>query len=474
MRISSELLALLPEISLIVGALISMAASMCKNAHRYIYAIPVISLLISLHFMIQPLSAESCVFTNSIEINNFTFTFKSLLVIASLALLFSISDRYFSVKVTPELPGLLLFSLTGGMVMIGSNGLLPLYLGMELMTLPFYIMVASNLDDRKSQEASVKYFILGSISSCFFLFGCAIIYGSCGSIDFSQIRNFALTDGQGNHIFALACIFVISAFCFKISLAPFHIWVPDVYQGSSTYVTGLLSSLPKIASLAIFAKLMYRPFYGLITDLSYVYITMSVLSLFTGAFAAFKQKNIKRLLAYASISQVGFMVSALATGKSSDIQYFTFYMAAYMAANIGFFTFLIAFEKSSNNLEISQLSGLASKNPVLSVLITIFVISMAGIPPFIGFFGKFYVIIALINGNLFPLACCLVLASLISVYYYLKIIKAIYFDKGRNVIKINISCEKWLIMFLCAAFCTFSAIQLDSLLIFTKNSAGLL
>ncbi len=469
---SISLLALLPEISLIIGALLAMASSMCKHTHRFIYAVPFLALLASLYFIFQPLSTEPL--TNSIEINSFTFTFKSLLLIAALALILSISDKYFAAKSNTELSGLLLFSLTGGMIMISSNGLLPLYLGMELMTLPFYIMVASNLDDRKAQEASVKYFVLGSISSCFLLLGCALIYGTCGSIDFAQIRNYALTDGQGNHIFALACIFVLSAFCFKISLAPFHVWVPDVYQGASTHITALLSSLPKIASLAAFAKLMYRPFYGMIVDLSYVYITMSVLSLFTGAFAAFKQKNIKRLLACASISQVGFMVSALATGKSCDIQYFTLYMAVYMVANIGLFTFLISFERSGGSLEIEQLSGLASKNPVLSALLVVFIISMAGIPPFIGFFGKLYVIIALIESNLFPFAYCLVLASLVSIYYYLKIIKAMYFDKGKNVAKLDIGCEKWLIMFICAAFCTFCAVKLDSLLLFAKNSAGLL
>ena len=365
-------------------------------------------------------------FASSIFINYF-----KILVLIGSALSIIISKNYFiDLRLTKfEIPTLLLFSTLGMLLMISSNNLMMMYLSIELQSLSLYIVAAIKRNSIKSAESGVKYFILGALSSGILLYGFSLIYGYTGTTDFDVIKlNLSNLDHLNlGLIFGL--VFILVGLAFKISAVPFHMWTPDVYEGAPTSITAFFAIVPKIAAVALIYRFCLVPFENFYNEWSQIIIFLSIGSMFLSSIAAISQKNIKRLLAYSSIGHIGYVLIALVAANSDGIKAVSIYMFAYMVMNIAIFSLFLSLKNSNGYIEdIGDLKGLSKSNPITSMSIAIVLLSMAGIPPFIGFFGKFYVFVSALNNGFYVLPILGVLASVISAYYYLNIIKVIYFD----------------------------------------------
>jgi NADH-quinone oxidoreductase subunit N len=326
-----------------------------------------------------------------------------------------------------EFSVLILLSTTGMGMLISAGDLIALYLGLELMSLALYVVAASSRDNVRSTEAGLKYFVLGALSSGMLLYGCSLIYGSTGNVSFAGIAK-ASSDAGIGLIFGLVFLFV--GFCFKVSAVPFHMWTPDVYEGAPTPVTAFFAAAPKIAAMAIFARATISAFPGITLQWQQIVVFVSIASMGLGAFAAIAQTNIKRLMAYSSIGHMGYALIGLAAGTAEGIQGVLVYLAIYLAMTVGTFAVILAMRRDSGMVEnISDLSGLARTNPALAFFLALLLFSLAGIPPLAGFFAKYYVFLGAIKAGLFTLAVIGVLTSVVGAYYYLVIVKIMYFDE---------------------------------------------
>ena len=329
---------------------------------------------------------------------------------------------------------LVLLSTLGMMVLISAADLIMLYLGLELMSLALYVVAASNRDNAKSTEAGLKYFVLGALSSGMLLYGASLIYGFTGTISFAGIAKATQAGASIGLIFGL--VFLFAGFCFKVSAVPFHMWTPDVYEGAPTPVTAFFAAAPKIAAMAIFARATISAFPGITSQWQQIVVFVAIASMALGAFAAIGQTNIKRLMAYSSIGHMGFALIGLAAGTAEGIQGVLVYMAIYLAMTVGTFAVILSMRRDDGMVEkISDLSGLARSNPPLAFFLALLLFSLAGIPPLAGFFAKYYVFLGAIKAGLYGLAVIGVLASVVGAYYYLLIVKIMYFDepaKGFN------------------------------------------
>jgi NADH-quinone oxidoreductase subunit N len=324
---------------------------------------------------------------------------------------------------------LILFSLLGMLLMVSASNMLSAYLALELSSIPLYVLAAFNRDSLRSTESGLKYFVLSALASGLLLFGISFIYGFTGATGFNEIITF-IAHSHGSLGITVGLVFIIVGFCFKISAAPFHMWAPDVYEGAPTPVTAFFSISPKIAALALFARLIYQPFGGLIHDWQQILIFVSVASMLIGAFGALTQGNIKRLLAYSSIGHVGYALMGLAAGNVDGVSGMLVYFTLYIPMSAGAFACVIMMERAGAVVEsISDLSGLGRARPGMAFAFAVFMFSMAGIPPLAGFFGKMYVFLAAIHSGLMALAVIGVLSSVVACFYYLKIIKVMYFDE---------------------------------------------
>jgi NADH-quinone oxidoreductase subunit N len=322
---------------------------------------------------------------------------------------------------------LVLLSTVGMMVLISAGDLIMLYLGLELMSLALYVVAASNRDNAKSTEAGLKYFVLGALSSGMLLYGASLIYGFTGTVTFSGIAA-AATTGSTGLVFGL--VFLLAGLCFKVSAVPFHMWTPDVYEGAPTPVTAFFASAPKVAALAVFTRVALTAFPGIMTQWQQIVVFVSIASMVLGSFAAIGQTNIKRLMAYSSIGHMGFALVGLAAGTVEGAQGVLVYIAIYVAMTLGTFAIILAIKRDGKPIEtIKDFAGLSRTNPALAFLFAMFLFSLAGVPPLAGFFGKFYVFVAAIKAGLFTLAVVGVLASVVGCYYYLMIVKIMYFDE---------------------------------------------
>lgn len=325
---------------------------------------------------------------------------------------------------------LMLFSIVGMLLMISAADLLALYIALEMSSLSLYVLASFLRDNVKSSEAGLKYFVLGSLASGMLLYGITLVYGFAGSTGFAAIGQ--LLDGSAplSKAVIVGLVLIIVGFCFKLSAVPFHMWTPDVYEGAPTPVTAFFSAAPKVAGFALFTRLLLEPFAHAAGQWQQVIVFVSLASMLVGAFGAITQQNIKRLLAYSSIGHVGFMLMALAAGNASGVQAVLIYLALYIFMTIGMFGCVMLMKIGGEPVEnIKDLSGLAQTNPRLAAIISIFMFSMAGIPPMSGFFGKMYVVLAAIDGGLAWLAVVGVCITVIGCYYYLKIVKTMYFDE---------------------------------------------
>jgi NADH-quinone oxidoreductase subunit N len=312
-----------------------------------------------------------------------------------------------------------------------------LYVGLELQSLALYVVAAFQRDSVRSTEAGVKYFVLGSVASGMLLFGSSLIYGFCGGTAFVQISQ-ALLAGKAAEIgVVIGLVFVIAGLAFKVSAVPFHMWTPDVYEGAPTPVTALFAVAPKIAAVSLLVSVLAGPFKPLFAQWQQVIVAASILSMALGAFAALRQNNIKRLMAYSSIGNIGYVLLGLASGTEKGVQGVVFYLAIYMVMTLGVFSIILLMKRKEIMVEeVSDLAGLGKSHPMMALAMMVFMFSLAGIPPLAGFWGKLYIFMAAVEAKLFWPAVLGVLASVVASYYYLRIVKVMYFDEATQTLDV--------------------------------------
>lgn len=353
---------------------------------------------------------------------------------------------------------LALLSTAGMMLMVSANSLLALYMALELQSLPIYVMAAFQRDTTRSSEAGLKYFVLGALASGMLLYGCSLIYGFTGTVDFVRLGELAsaMAAEAPNALptgAVVGMVFVAAGLAFKMSAVPFHMWTPDVYEGAPTPVTAFMAAAPKVAAIALILRLMMQPFVELVDQWQQIIVFISVASMILGAFAAIGQSNIKRLLAYSSIGHVGYALVGLAAGTEEGVQGVLVYLAIYVVMTVGTFGVVLACRRQGQPIEtIDDFAGLAKQHPMLGFAITIFMFSLAGIPPLAGFWGKWYVFLPAVGAGLWPLALIGLVTSVVGAYYYLRVVKVVYFDESVEAIDEDIGQELAIITGAAAVF----------------------
>jgi NADH-quinone oxidoreductase subunit N len=427
------LLPILPEAVLAGGAMlmlmVGVSAHQSERSARIVngFCVAVLALATLVVVMLPPGRSE--LFGGSFVVDDYA-RFLKLLALAGSggALLLSLDWLTLEKQQKFEYGVLFLLSTLGMLLLISANDLIALYLGLEMMSLPLYVVAASNRDNVRSTEAGLKYFVLGALSSGMLLYGASLIYGFTGTVNFASI---AKATGQGTNlglIFGLVFMFV--GFCFKISAVPFHMWTPDVYEGAPTPVTAFFAAAPKVAGIAIFVRATVVAFPGITHEWQQIVVFVSIASMVLGAFAAIGQRNIKRLMAYSSIGHMGFALVGLAAATPEGVQGVLVYMSIYVAMTLGTFAVILSMRRDGMYVEnISDLAGLARTHPTMAFFLAMLLFSLAGIPPLAGFFAKFYVFLAAIKAGLYTLAVIGVLSSVVGAYYYLNIVKIMYFDE---------------------------------------------
>ena len=403
-----------------------------KNSSNLIHNLSMIFLFITgILILNNPLETNITLFNDSYIIDNLSSYMKALTILGGVVVL-SISKKYLKISniFLIEYPILILSSILGMMVMISSNDLIVFYVGLELQSLALYVLASFNRDQLKSSESGLKYFVLSALSSGLLLYGCSLIYGFSGSTNFNII---AQTINSTHYGLTFGIVFILVGLAFKISAVPFHMWAPDVYEGSPTSVTLFFAIVPKIAALTVFIRFLYIPFINMIDQWQTIIVFLSITSMIFGAVAAIGQKNLKRLIAYSSIGHIGYTLAGLAVGTNEGIQSSIVYISIYIVMNLGLFSCLLMMKRNNQYFEtIEDLSGLSKNHSVLSLSLLIILFSLAGIPPLAGFFAKFYIFKAVIEQSMFFLAIVGLLSTVIAAFYYLRIIKVIYFDEEKE------------------------------------------
>ncbi len=419
-----------PEIFLSLAIMfLLMVGVFKKNSERLVYNLSTITLIVLLALVINlfPIN-EILILNESYKIDALSSFMKSLTITAAIFVMVSSFNYIKSLDILKiEYPILILSSILGMMVMISSNDLIIFYLGLELQSLALYVLASFNRDNVLSSESGLKYFVLSALSSGLLLYGCSLIYGFSGSTNFSFISNISSNIEYGI-IFGI--VFVIVGLAFKISAVPFHMWAPDVYQGSPTSVTLFFAALPKVAALTVIIRFLYVPFVNLIDQWQTIIVFISIASMLFGAIAAIGQSNLKRLIAYSAIGHMGYALAGIASGTNQGIQSSVTYISIYIVMTLAFFSCLFMLKKKGKYYEkIEDLSGLSTNHPILSISLLIILFSLAGIPPLAGFFAKFYVFMAVIEQSMYFLAIVGLLSTVVAAFYYLRLIKIMYFDK---------------------------------------------
>lgn len=430
-----SLLPVLPELVLAAGAmaLLMLGAFRGPQTTPLVTSLAVIALVIAGAIELWLPAGKLTTFNGSFIVDDFARFLKILALIGSGTALI-LSRGYLAEQARIfEYAILILLSTVGMMVLISAGDLIMLYLGLELMSLALYVVAASHRDDTKSTEAGLKYFVLGALSSGMLLYGASLIYGFTGTVSFAGIATEAKT---GNIGLLFGLVFLLAGLCFKISAVPFHMWTPDVYEGAPTPVTAFFASAPKVAALAVFTRVALTAFPGIVPQWQQIVVFVSIASMALGSFAAIGQKNIKRLMAYSSIGHMGFALVGLAAGTQQGAQGVLVYIAIYVAMTLGTFAIILAMKRNGQAVEtISDFAGLSRTNPLLAFFFAMFLFSLAGIPPLAGFFAKFYVFLAAINSGLFTLAVIGVVTSVVGAFYYLTIVKVMYFDEPKQAME---------------------------------------
>jgi len=422
-----------PEIFISLGIMFLLIIGVFKkNSTGLVYSLSILVLLITLGLIINhPSNQEIYLFNNSYIIDELSVFMKITTILSGIFVLVS-SYKYTKLEniFKIEYSILILCSILGMLVMISSYDLIVFYIGLELQSLALYVLAAFNRNNTKSSEAGLKYFILSALSSGLLLYGCSLIYGFSGSTNFYLISENLLSSEYIN-IFGI--VFILVGLAFKISAVPFHMWAPDVYEGSPTSVTLFFAVVPKVAALTVFIRFLYVPFFSLIDQWQSIIIFISLASMIFGAIAAIGQKNLKRLIAYSSIGHMGYALAGLAIGTNYGIQNSIIYICIYLVMNIGIFCCLLMMKRNNKFFDdLDDLSGLSKNHPLISLSLLILLFSLAGIPPTAGFFAKFYIFLSVIEQSMYFLAIVGLVSTVISAFYYLKIIKIIYFDPPKE------------------------------------------
>ena len=423
---------LVPEVflSLSIFSLL-MIGVFVKNSFNLIYKLSIFVIFLLILIVLNTDGETIKIFKESFVSDNFSLFAKLLILISSFFILI-ISKKYIvdTKNNKFEYPIIVLLSILGMFFMVSSNDLILFYLGLELQSLSLYILASIDRDNLKSSEAGIKFFVLSALSSGLLLYGCSLLYGFTGSTNFEVIAS-NTADSTIGIIFAM--VFILVGLAFKVSAVPFHMWTPDVYEGSPTSVTSFFSVVPKVAGIVIFIRFMYLPFQEILDQWKYILVFISIASMILGAVAAIGQNNIKRLIAYSSIGHIGYAIAGMTPGTENGFKSTLIYISIYAVMNIGVFACIFLMKRNGKYIEdIQELSGASKNHPLMSLSLLIILSSLAGIPPMAGFFAKFYVFMAVIESGMFTLAAIGLVTTVVSAFYYIRIIKIMYFDDPKK------------------------------------------
>ncbi|MFL2675747.1 MAG: NADH-quinone oxidoreductase subunit N [Alphaproteobacteria bacterium] len=446
----------IPEIFMSLGFLVILIISVFlkKNSHIIVGYLSLILIFLTQFFVVKDIFLFEEIFNSFFVIDSFGSFLKSIILIsAGLVIYFYLIVKNEISLQRPEFLLITLIAIIGMMLMVSSNDLLSLFVSLELQSLALYILVSFSKDDFNSSEAGVKYFVIGSLSTCIFLFGSSLIYGIIGSTNFSEISQFISDQYNLPTLLIIGLIFILVSLSLKISAAPFHMWTPDVYQGAPSIVTAFLSTAPKIAVFAVLIRLLVYPFGEIIIDWGKIIIILSIASMIIGSLGALKQDDLKRLMAYSTINHIGFILMALVPGSEDGITAICIYLIFYLTMNLGVFLFILNMRRDQINVtKIKDLSGLYKSEPVIAGCLAIIFFSMAGIPPLAGFIGKLLVLNIVIDNNLFFLAIIAVVTSVIAAFYYIRLIKSMFFDSPTDELDLLTNPQSKLLMTLLSFF----------------------
>ena len=440
----------LPEGWLAVAAmaLLMLGVFRGNSATRLVAWLSVAALGVALVMVVAAPSGPTVTFSGMFIVDDFARFMKVLVLLGSgLAIVMSLGYiRHQNIE-RFEYPVLIVLATLGMAMMISANDLMSLYLGLELQSLALYVVAAFRRDSARSSEAGLKYFVLGALASGMLLYGCSLIYGFTGTTSFAALAAAFTEPGPPSTGVIVGLVFLISGLAFKVSAVPFHMWTPDVYEGAPTPITAFFSVAPKIAAFALFLRVMVGPFAELLDQWQQVIMFIAVASMVLGAFAAIWQSNIKRLMAYSSIGHVGYALVGLAAGSEDGIKGALVYWVIYLVMNVGAFACILCMRRAEGMVEhIDDLKGLSRTHPMMALAMAIFMFSLAGIPPLAGFFAKFYVFVAAINEGLVALAVIGLIASVVAAFYYVRIVKVMYFDDVDEPLERPIATEMAVIM----------------------------
>ncbi len=454
--ITADLMAILPELFLACAAiaLLMLGVFRGNGSTQLVSSLSVMALVVTFALILLPARPESSPFDGLLTIDGFG-DFMKLLVMIGTGVSIIISQRFIQREDMArfEFPVLMLFATVGMMAMISANDLIALYMGLELQSLSLYVVAAFRRDNLRSSEAGLKYFVLGALSSGMLLYGSSMIYGFTGTTNFDGIARVFEIDGGVSIGLIVGLVFLCAGLAFKVSAVPFHMWTPDVYEGAPTPVTAFFATAPKIAAMALFIRVLIEPFGGLFDQWQQIVVAVSIGSMVLGAFAAINQTNIKRLMAYSSIGHIGYALIGLASGTEGGISGIAIYLTIYIFMNLGTFACILCMRQKDRMVEgIDDLKGLSKTNPMMALVLAIFMFSMAGIPPLAGFFGKLYIFLAAIDAQLYTLAVIGVLTSVVGAFYYLRIIKLMYFDEPSEAFDTPIGSEMKAVLVITGVF----------------------
>jgi NADH-quinone oxidoreductase subunit N len=423
---------ILPELFLSVAIMsLLMLGVFIKKSFKLVSLLTILSLAFAIILVLNQPSEVVKIFNESYIIDKLSIFMKVLTLLFCLFVLLSSKDYIKNNNIDKiEYPIIILASILGMILMISSYDLIVFYLGLELQSLCLYILASFKREDVRSSEAGLKYFVLSALASGLLLYGCSLIYGFTGSTNFETITT-NLNEANKGAVFGI--VFIIVGLAFKVSAVPFHMWSPDVYEGSPTSVTSFFALIPKIAAISVFIRFMYVPFINAINQWQAIIVFLSIASMIVGAVAAIGQQNIKRLMAYSSIGHMGYALAGLAAGTNEGIQSLIIYLTIYLVMNLGAFGCIFMMKRENIFYEnINDLSGLSKNHPILAFSFLIILFSLAGIPPLAGFFAKFYIFMAVIEVKMYALAIIGLVTTVVSAFYYIRIIKVIYFDKPKK------------------------------------------
>ena len=434
MNITADIAVIWPELFLAVAGmlLLMFGAFRGENSARSVSWFAVGAFVVTGVLVLAGPGGTTTAFGAQFVVDNFAVFAKILLLAgAALALILAVPYNLREGITQFEFPILIMFAVLGMMMMVSANDLMTLYLGIELQSLALYVVAAIRRDNLRSSEAGLKYFVLGALSSGILLYGMSLVYGFAGTTNFTVLAEVFAADSEPSIGVIVGIVFVAAGLAFKVSAVPFHMWTPDVYEGAPTPVTAFFAVAPKIAAMALFVRVMLEPFGALVVEWQQVIWFISLASMLLGSFAAIVQTNIKRLMAYSSIGHMGFVLVGLAAGNEQGVTGILLYLTIYLFMNIGTFGCILAMRRQGRMVEdINSLAGLSTTNPMMALALAIFMFSMAGIPPLGGFFAKLFVFRAAIDAELYVLVVAGLLTSVVGAFYYLRIVKLMYFDEA--------------------------------------------